>query len=401
MAARRMLEGLRSKGVDARMLVGAPLPKGAPEYVSSLAGWRQRWAFYAERAEVFSAVKFDRKHLFRFSSACCGVGILSHPWVEWADVIHIHWVQHGFLSLRGLQGLLSLPRKKIYWSLHDLWPLTGGCHIPYTVQPRGALFCQQFMRECLFCPLLHTKGRGDLSTKLFSLKHQLPLSRVHFLGVSREVVSLARSAPLLEGARISLLPNFVDPQEFFPPTPADEERSEPRILMVAARLDDPVKGLDLCQLALERACAISPHFQKEVHLVLVGRVKHPELLHRLPIRYTHLERVTQEELRGLYQSASVTLSTSRYETFGQTLLESIACGTPAIAFRVGGTPDIIQEAKGGGALVPNYDIDSMASYLVTWTEPHRPRPRATILLDSIQHLMLDTVVDALLQIYFS
>lgn len=396
-AARRMLEGLLTAGVDAKMLVASHLPQGADEEISSIRAFRHRVAFLAERLEVFRQVRYDRKYLFRYSSGNYGVDISDHPWVQEADIIHIHWTQHGFLSLQGLQKLLSLPRKKFFWSLHDFWALTGGCHIPYTIVDGETQFCQKFQRHCGECPLLHSKKAMDSSFRHFQKKSNSPLHKIHFLGVSSTVERMAKASPLLQGAEISLLPNFISPDTFYY-NECDKSASERRILFVAARIDDPVKGLDLCEKVLKQAAELSWHFEREAHFIAVGELRNKSGLSQMPVRTTHHKRLSFGELRELYQTAHLTLSTSRYETFGQTLLESIACGTPALAFEVGGTSDIIRPGLGNGGLVEPYDIHRMAEELVLLTEPSRRHDRSAV-AKSVQHFSSTSVINQLLHLY--
>lgn len=101
---------------------GLPLPERASEWIETIAGRRwKRLSFLAERVEVFALVRFliaptsSATHL-----PALGSNLSEHPRAEEAEVIHLHWVQQGFLSMRGLQSLLSLPGKRFFWTLHDL-----------------------------------------------------------------------------------------------------------------------------------------------------------------------------------------------------------------------------------------------------------------------------------------
>lgn len=397
-AARRLLEGLRSAGYDARLLVASPLPPEAPDYVSTVYSWRQKAAFYTERAELFHSLRYNRTHLFRFSPATYGIDISRHPWIEWADVLHLHWLQQGFLSASGLEKILNLEGKKLLWSLHDLWPITGGCHVPYFVGTDGGThFCTHYLHHCGNCPLLGSKGVQDQSYDLHERKSEWPLSRVHFLGVSEYVTHQVRLSSLTAGCAVDCLPNMIDPRLFHPVVP---HRTSGRrtILFVAARPDDPVKGLDMCREVLERACYISEHFEREADFVCIGRPKSKSALANWPIPVRNIPVVTPEELVAHYREATLTLSTSRFETFGQTLLESIACGTPALAFNVGGISDIIRPQTGNGILIEPYDLDAMAHQLVLLSEAHRTQPSPSDISATVAHLHTSRVIDTYLSI---
>lgn len=360
-AARRMLQGLLEAGVDARLLVATSISDDRPE-LSSVHGVRQELAFLRERIQVFCANRFDRAHLFKFSSAAFGVDITQHPWVAWADIIHIHWVQQGYLSLKGLEKLFVLSKKPIFWSLHDLWPITGGCHIPFVLKGGETHFCHKYLSGCKRCPILHSRSNGDLASRVYAAKHHWPYERIQFLGVSRAVTReltryLERFPSALSPQTIS---NTIDLNRFYVDR-VQNDTGKQRLLFVAARADDPVKGLDLLIEVLHKVNSIDSDFRNRVELRIIGSLKRS--VDEIPVTVSNIDKVTEQELCVEYNSADVTLSTSRYETFGQTLLESIACGTPAIAFDVGGTSDIIQNKK-NGVLVPPYDTDTYAGELL-------------------------------------
>lgn len=168
--------------------------------------------------------------------------------------------------------------------------------------------------------------------------------------------------------------------------------------MVAARIDDPVKGFDLAVETLRRACQVSLDFAREARLILVGAIKEKRLLQDLPIPYTHYKQLAPHQLAALYRQGSLTLSTSRYETFGQTLLESIASGTPAVAFAVGGIPDIIKPERGNGSLIRAYDLDAMADALILQSEPHLQHSPKSI-AETVKHLQASCVIEKLLALY--
>lgn len=355
-AAQRMLQGLLEEGVDARLLVANTFHNETKE-ISGLNPIVHKALFVAERIQILFVNGGSRSRLFRFSSASTGIDISQHPWVKWADIIHLHWVQQGFLSLSGLEKLFNLPDKKFFWSLHDLWPITGGCHIPYYMDSGETLFCHKNEQDCSSCPLL--SAHSKLAHNILERKKNFPHHKIQYLGVSQAVTLeikkyLGNHTNTLPPKTIS---NIINQQKFYP---SSESPDEITLLFVAARVDDPIKGLDLLQQVLSEACALSSDFEKNAEIIIIGKAKKE---FKMPIKTIRYERVTESELLKAYQSATITLSTSRYETFGQTLLESIACGTPAMAFNVGGTSDIIQEGV-NGALITPYHTSEYAKKLI-------------------------------------
>ena len=379
-------------GVSARMLVASPEVPVENGQVRSVGGVKWQLLRYVEKLGTFIRVR-DRSLLFRFSDATIGLCIAHHPWIHWADVIHIHWVQQSFLSFSGLHDLLQLRDKQFFWSLHDLWPLTGGCHSPYVIRGGETELCDRFLHGCGCCPLLGSHRSDDHTARHFARKSELPLERVHFLGVSHSLVGQAQASPLV--SQVSYLPNFYDPQLFHPGEKVAEKNV--RLLFVAARLDDPVKGLDLLRQVLEECCLLSETFRRRAKLTCIGTLKDPDSLRHWPIDVEHHDSIGQESLIDYYRSADLTLSTSRHETFGLTLLESLACGTPVCAFAVGGIPDIVRDGQ-NGSLVKPYDTSEMAQRLVEFFDQRRTYTTAE-LVQSVAPFAEPTVLRRLMALY--
>lgn len=364
-AARRLLDALRKIGVEARMLVAVQKHTVGSEVITpyrkgTLGRYRWQMNFVRGRLRLLPHVGYDRSRLFRYSTDE-GYDISEHPWVKWADAIHLHWVQHSFLSLEGIEALVAT-RKPILWSLHDLWAITGGCHIPHFTQKGVVQHCTKFHTHCDLCPLLGSKQSGDLSWMQYERKRQIAYDRIHFLAVSHAVAQEVNNACLSQRSTVSVLPNMIDPEIFYPAPKVSNK--EFRILFVAARPDDPVKGLNMCKEMLEIACKRSEEFAKNAIFTCIGTPKDNRILDDFPIGVERIGTTTStKHLVSLYNSSRLTLSTSIFETFGQTLLESIACGTPALAFGVGGITDIIREGE-NGYIAPPYDTSKMAERLL-------------------------------------
>lgn len=327
-----------------------------------------------ERADIVWHNGCRLTPMWRFSSARVGLDISQHPWVEWADIIHLHWVNQGFLSLRSIERLRHLG-KGLVWTLHDLWAATGGCHIPLHFEPLGAKVCTAWANGCKACPLFATPRLGNYAHRLHEAKRSLHNdqgSPIHFVAVSRRTAKLFDQSSLRLGAKpcrviappISLAPMSKANESFRP----EWYRTDTYyLLLAAARLDDAVKGGYLLaevlqHLGQERARAGLGH---RIELLLVG-----EGAERLPLTATPevslrpLGRLTGEALAGLYRDVvDITLSTSLFETFGQTLTESLSYGKPVVAFRAYGAEDIIIEGQ-NGYLADAYDTRELAGLVI-------------------------------------
>ena len=160
----------------------------ADERIASVARTplRRLWAkaaFLLERLDIYLRNGRSRQQLFRVSTAKWGCDISTHPWVEQADIIHLHWINQGFLSLSTLRKLAKLG-KPIFSTLHDLWAATGICHLPLEMSPTGATVCPRYRAGCGYCPLLRSNQEHDLSRTIFEQKRFLAHPPFRYIAVS-------------------------------------------------------------------------------------------------------------------------------------------------------------------------------------------------------------------------
>ena len=117
-AAVRLAEALNNNGVEARMLVRERLTDRL--FVELLPGrWRQKWNFLWERMRIFASNMFSRRNLFTVSIANAGQDITRTRAFREADIIHLHWVNQGMLSLDGIAKILR-SGKPVVWTMHDM-----------------------------------------------------------------------------------------------------------------------------------------------------------------------------------------------------------------------------------------------------------------------------------------
>ena len=177
-AAGRLLEALKNHGIKAKMLV-RDKESDQITVVPLRQSWRLVWKFVWERVVIWMANRFSRKNLFAVDIANTGTDITALPEFQQADIIHLHWVNQGMLSLHGLGKILA-SGKPVVWTMHDLWPCTGICH--YT---RG---CDHYRTECHNCPFINDgKQEHDLSYHTFHKKRALYAHhRIHFVTCSHQ-----------------------------------------------------------------------------------------------------------------------------------------------------------------------------------------------------------------------
>lgn len=343
-AANRLLHALQKAGVDASMLVRDKRTDDPTVFSIQTSFWQRMLDFVRfawERLVIFLHNKQDRRDLFRVSLADTGTDLSRHPKVQEADVIHLHWINHGFLSLKDIRALTRLG-KPVVWTLHDMWPCTAICHY--------SCGCERYTEACGACPFLHSDRLRDLSYRVFRKKRFLAGSPLHLVTVSSWLKGIAGRSALTKGLPVTVIPNVLDTGVFHP---ADREEARREldlpadkkiILMGAARLNDPIKGFEYLQQALERMQG-----RTDILLVLFGGIKGDEaFLSKLPVAYRWMGLLTDaRRIARLYAAADVTVVPSHYETFGQTLIESMACGCPVVSFDNSGQTDIIDHQVNG------------------------------------------------------
>lgn len=359
----RLMRALCDAGVDARMLV---VDHRADDERVAVAGTPEqyKWAFYTERLKIFLRNGFSRRNLFKVSTACCGVDVLSHEWVKRADVVCINWINQGMMSLRDVERLCRTG-KKVIWTMHDMWCCTGICHHAYD--------CGGFHQECGRCPFLGSRFKRDLSHKVWKQKkHIFDKSVIHFVPVSNWLAQRCRESSLLCGRPLTVIPNAVPVESFDWHRKGDASKKV--MAMGAARLDDPVKGFGLMMEAVNKIADDYPDKATGVELLLFGNIRDESLLSNIRLPYKWIGTVPPERLPEIYRQCDVVVSSSHFETLPTTLVEGQAAGCLAVAFDHGGQSDIISHLD-NGYLAAYPDSSDLAAGLLWAISQNQDRER--------------------------
>lgn len=345
-AASRLLYALRRAGIDASMLVMYRDDDCKAVHEVSAGRLARFFSFAMERFVIWVSNLFDRKNLFKVSFADTGFDITSSRLFAEADIINLHWVNHGLLSLDGIDRILH-SGKKVVWTMHDMWECTAICH--------HAFDCDRFTRRCSECRYLARSGADDMSARIFDKKKRIfDASQFHVVTVSSWLEQKVKESALLGSKPVTVIPNTFDTGEFVIKGKRESRIAEglPEdkllILFGAARIDDPIKGLDLFLEAVRILAESSPQLSERLHIVFFGYLKHRESLKHVPVPYTLKGTVNDtSRLSNLYSAADVFVSASSYETFGQTIMEAQACGCVTVSFGNSGQKDIVEHLVNG------------------------------------------------------
>ncbi len=337
----RLMEALRAEGIDARMLVVSK-SSGSPFVTEAAPRWRSRLPFLAEHLGIFCRNGFSRRTLFKVSTADAGLPLSRHPLVENADAVVLNWVNQGMLSL-GEAGKIAA-MKPTLWTMHDMWNMTALCH--------HAASCGKYRHHCETCPLLGSgAGRHDLSFRSFIRKEKLySANNITFVSVSSWLTQKAGESALLAGQDIMTVPvAFPIEKDLSAPNLSRAELGLPEdkklIIMCAARLDDPIKGLPV---AIEALNLLNAAHRDDCAAVLVGAIRDADALCRLKLPHVATGPVSDKAaMKSIMGHAAAVISSSSYESFGATLLEGQAAGATPAAFTHDGRADIITDGETG------------------------------------------------------
>lgn len=344
-AANRLMKALNNNGVKTLMVV-RDKDTDDPNVVSLKNNLFTRWRFLWERWCIFLHLRFNRRHLFDLDIANTGHDITRLPAFRKADVIHLHWVNQGFLSLSDLRKILE-SGKPVVWTMHDMWPATGICHL--------TLDCQNYRKSCRNCAYLPAHGSAsDLSAKVWRRKRDLLKQyNVFFVACSRWLEGEAKRSGLLSGQKVTSIPNPID-MHLFAPGDKHEARQQfglPQdkrlILFVAQRTTNPNKGMNYLAEACKILSEDDSFNRQDIGLVVLGG--HSEELKELfPYPVYSLGYISQAQtIAQVYRSADVFVLPSLSENLPNTIMEAMSCGVPCVGFRIGGIPEEIDHGKNG------------------------------------------------------
>lgn len=282
------------------------------------------------------------------------------------DLIHFHWVGGGYVPISSLSKM-PLP---VVWTLHDMWPFTGGCH--YSGD------CNGYQASCGNCPQLGSRSSRDLSAyNLRSKRRALAKRSVRVVSPSNWLAGIARQSALFGRSNVSVIPNGLD-LDVYRPVPKDEARRLLNLPMgrklilfgAASATRDTRKGFpQLCSAI--RELARNSSFGDDAELIVFGAETPQDPLDLgVPVRFLG-ELADDYTLAAVYSAADVLVAPSLQENLANTIMEGLACGTPAVAFDIGGNGDLIDHLQ-TGYLATAFDPTDLAAG-IRWALDQAPR----------------------------
>ena len=388
----RLCKALVQSGVDSRMLFGEgkTLPDGIdgdiaypdkhcwqsiPILRSVIYRLLPKIPFFINQRKLQKLLnEANESHLYLHQPFSNYKNIGHHPLVEWADIIHLHWVA-DFVDY---PTFFKEVKKPIVWTLHDKYPAVGIQH-----------FCSEFY------PVPdNLQYIDDLCTKI-KRKSVSRSDQLHIVAISEQMVDLCRNSNVLKGLPITSIYNGVD-VNIFTPYDKQEARKELGLLLDATIflyssywLHDYNKGLIRTVRALEKIA-----IPNKILICIGGGSSVPMPNASLPIILTGMLN-NQSKIAKYYSATDFFLQSSLEETFAQAPIESMACGTPVISTPCSGATDLIN--KDNGIVCEDFTVDSLEKGIMLALS--RNYNREKIREDIITRFSYDKIANQYINLY--
>ena len=304
---------------------------------------------------------------FVFSTALIGIDISEYKVIKEAEILHLFWINFGFLSLDSIKKL-SETNKPIIWNLQDMWAFTGGCH--YSGD------CLAYEKKCGNCmQFLKNPSENDLSRDTWERKFEKFRNlNLTIVSSSDWLAQKARESSLFRDLKVITVPTPID-VDIFQPTSKDIAATsfhladdKKYILFAAVKISDKRKGFFYFKEALSvisNQLLVSGETASDIEILIFGQAQAYDfegLLFKVNIlgRLSDLEMIAKA-----YSAASVFVIPSLEDNLPNTVIESMACGTPVVGFNTGGIPEMIDHQITG--YVADYKSSEDLAKGIYWT----------------------------------
>ncbi len=352
LAAYRLHQGLSKGGTGSQMLVQNKYGQDPSVFGSS--SWAGRQLAVAKYlVDASPAILSRRGRGATFSPASFPDRLPDEVARITPDLVHLHWICGGFVKIETLARL----NRPIVWTVHDMWPFTGGCHYS------GA--CRRYTGSCGCCPELGSDAENDLSRRVWQRKERAWRNlSITLVAPSRWMARCVGESSIFSRAEVMVIPNGIDTALFAPidRSLAREMLGLPldRKLILFGAISptaDLRKGFGHLLPAIKELA--SNGWGATTELVICGSDQsspRPDF----GMRARCIGHVSsQEKIALLNAAADVVVAPSVQDNLPNTVMEALACGTPVVAFRIGGMIDMVDHGKSGWLADP-FDCGDLA-----------------------------------------
>lgn len=269
------------------------------------------------------------------------------------DIVQLHNIHDHYLNYRLLFEYLNRTDIKVVWTFHDCWAFTGHCFHFVTKK------CKRWKTQCYGCPLQHEypKTLLDHSDENFSLKKNLftKNKNLTIVACSEWMAHFVRES-FLQDKPLYVIHNGVD-LDIFKAKPNEKVQKIFKVLAVS-NVWNKDKGID-------DILTLRNLLPEDYTMTIVGL--NEKQLKKLPLGIKGIQRTQNvQELVKLYSEADVLINPTYADTFPTVNLEALACGTPVITYRTGGSPEAIDERT--GVVVEQGDVNGLVEAIYRMKE---------------------------------
>jgi len=354
----RLNRALNKLNVDSKMLVQSKAGDDITVKNVSETKIQKGVAIIRPYYDVLPLKLYKNRQKAPFSVGRIGVDICKNKYPKEADLINLHWINGGFLSLKSIKKLNQL-NKPIVWTLEDMWPFAGGCHYC------GG--CTKYRENCGKCPILNSSKDRDLTRRIWEKKNKVYKNlNLTIVACSNWLAQCAKNSSLFNDLRIEVIPPSVD-INVFKPIKKEIARDilnlpQNKYLLLFGAMSatsDKRKGFYYLNEALGKIKNDYPQIKNDIELLVFG-ASYSEDINKLSIKTNFLGRLNDDYSLALcYSAADIFVGPSLEEAFGMAYSEAMACSTPCVAFDYSGPKDIVNH-KQNGYLAEYKSVDDLA-----------------------------------------
>ncbi len=354
-AAFRLHHGLLESGVDSRMFVQTKY-SGDSSVIGSTTQTGRLTAKLKYLVDSMPAIISRCSRGVTFSPAVFPDRVTKYAATIAPDIIHLHWIAGGFMRIETLSQL----SRPIVWTLHDMWPFTGGCH--YSGE------CSRYTGSCGCCPELRSTIENDLSRRIWQRKAKAWRGApITVIAPSSWMGGCAAASSLFSETDIKIIPNGIDTTLFQPSDRSIARKTlglplDRRLILFGAMspTGDPRKGFQHLLPAIKDLA--NNGWGERAELLMYGEIS-SEKIPDFGMKVRSMGQVSDDTLVCLNIAADVMVAPSIQDNLPNTVMESMSCGTPVVAFKIGGMPDMIDHGESGWLACP-FDHKDLAQGIV-------------------------------------
>lgn len=311
-----------------------------------------------------------------FDKAGFGSKRATKKFIEWIkdydpDIIHLHNIHGYYINIELLFNYLKCCRKRIIWTLHDVWAFTG--HSAYC----DAAQCEKWKKGCEHCPQLNVYPKSFIDRSLDNWERKRDIfqgvSNLTIVTPSNWLAELVKES-YLKDYTVSVINNGVNTKLFTVRDSGFKKANgleNKKILLSVASVWNNLKGLD-------DFFALSSQIDDDYLIVLVGSMDKKDVK-RLPHNIIHINKTQNiDEMVDIYNAADIYINLTKCDTYPTVNLEAAACGLPIISFDVGGSTE--STLQYGGRVVKRDDINAVIN-AISECEKNKASSRSSNVID--------------------